>query len=479
MRHHLVFRYIGLVLLFNACFLMVATIISAFSGGSGLFALAYSTLVLALFGIFPLIFVPRATDLTGREGFVIVVGSWLLSCLTGMLPYLLWGGEFTVTNAWFESVSGFTTTGSTILNDIEAVPRGLLFWRAATHWIGGVGIIVFVLAVLPSMGKADMILYRAEVSPLAKDSFHARTKSTLQMIVVVYAGLTLLETIGLLLCGVGLFDALTHAFATVATGGFSTKNASIAHFGSISVELVVMVFMVLSGMHFGLLFAGLRGEMSALLRSEATRYYLGAMSLGIVVTGLFVHGSSSWSWSESLRLAAFQIISLGTSTGFATTDTNSWPPIAKLLMVFFTLQCACAGSTSGGIKVDRIVVFWKGLRKRLTKIRHPQAVIVLKVNGGTLEDDILEACLIFVLSYLAVVFAATLLLAALGVDLLTGFTAAAATMGNVGPGFGLVGSMGNFAQIPTAGKWILSCTMLLGRLEIFGILLFISGRVWR
>jgi trk system potassium uptake protein TrkH len=479
MRPQIILRYIGLVLLFNGLFLLISCLISAFNSDSAFFPLLYTALISALFGAFPLMFVPPTTNITNKEGFTIVILSWLLSCVVGIIPYLMWGGEFTVTNAWFESVSGFTTTGSSILTNIEALPLGLLFWRSATHWMGGIGIIIFVLSVLPSMGKPGMILYRTEMSSLAADNFQYRTQKTLQILLVIYVGLTVVETISLLLCGMNLFDAITHSFATIATGGFSPRNLSIGYYKSAGIEAVIMVFMVLSGIHFGLLFAALSGKTAELWESSVVRYYLSALIVGITLATLNVHGNIFHSWTDSLRYAAFQIISIGTSTGFATTDTSIWPSFIQLIMIFFTLQCACAGSTSGGIKADRIVLFWKTMTKRIKKMQHPAAVIKVKIDTVVVDDDVVEVNILYISFYVGIVFLSTILLTALGVDILSAFSGSAATMGNVGPGFGMVGSMGSYSQVPDIGKWILSATMLLGRLEIFGLILFLTANSWR
>lgn len=479
MRPHIIFRYTGFVFLFDSAFLFISAGISALHPDSALLPLLYSATLAALFGIFPLIFVAPAPDISNREGFIIVISSWLLTCLIGVMPYILWGGEFSLANAWFESVSGFTTTGSTILTNIEALPPGLLFWRSATHWIGGIGIIIFVLALLPSVGRAGMVLYRTEMSPLAKENFNYRTKKTLQVLVVVYAGLTLAEIIGLLVCGMSVFDAVTNSFATIATGGFSPRNLSIAYYRSVPIEVVIMVFMVLSGLHFGLLFTAFKGNIRQLFKSAALKYYLLALLAGTALTTINVHGKIYQDWMDALRYASFQVISLGTSTGFATTDTAMWPAFAQLIMIFFTLQCACAGSTSGGIKVDRIVIFWKSFVRMMKRVQHPRAVFTIKLDGMNLDDEVIEGSVLYIALYIGIVFIAGLLLTALGVDAMTAFSGSAATMGNVGPGFGMVSSMANFSQIPDAGKWILSATMLLGRLEIFGLLLFVTMKPWR
>ncbi|HPX12605.1 MAG TPA: potassium transporter TrkG, partial [Syntrophales bacterium] len=289
---------------------------------------------------------------------------------------------------------------------------------------------------------------------------------------------TLLETFALIACGMNLFDAVTHSFGTIATGGFSPKNLSIAHYHSVAVEVVVMIFMVLSGINFALLFGALSGNVLEPLRSATTRYYLAAMALSVVLITFFLHGRACPGWAEALRYASFQVISIGTSTGFATADSSAWHPFAVLILIFLTLQCACAGSTSGGIKADRIVIFWQAVRKRMTRIEHPAAVVKPKIDGVVIDDDSVEYGVTYISLYIGIVFLSALLLTAMGVDGLTSFTGSAATMGNVGPGFGTVGSTGNFSHIPDPGKWVLSVTMLLGRLEIFGFLLFFGMSRW-
>jgi len=478
MRLHVVLRYVGIVLLFNAAFLLIAAMLSAAGSDTAFFPLAYSAVVAGLFGIFPLVFVPAAQDITNEEGIVIVVGSWLLSCVVGMLPYLLWGGEFSLANAWFESVSGYTTTGSSILTNIEGLPRGLLFWRSATHWIGGVGIIVFVIAILPYIGIAEAVLYRSEISQQTREKLRFRTRRAVQILVTVYVGLTLAESLLLVVFGMTPFDAVNHAFATIATGGFSTKNASLAHYDSVGIESVVLVFMVVSGMHFGLLFVALTGRWRELWRSAAVRYYLAALAVGSLVTAVSVHGNAFSGWGASLRYATFQVASVGTSTGFANADSSIWPAFAQLVLVFFTLQCACVGSTSGGIKVDRVVLFAKAVGRMVKKLRYPSAVLPVRMDGSVVSEEIVEGSVVYLALYLVVVFVSALLLTALGVDALSAFSGAAAAMGNVGPGLGQVGSLENYAAIPAAGKWVLTGTMLLGRLEIYGLLVFFMPRLW-
>jgi trk system potassium uptake protein TrkH len=480
MRLHLILRYVAFTFLLNAGFLLIAATISGLNSDSAFFPLLYSCLIAILFGVFPLLFAQgRIESISKKEALAIVVYSWISSCLLGAVPFFLWGSEFTFTNAWFESVSGYTTTGSSILKDIEALPLGLLFWRSVTHWIGGIGIIIFALAVLPPLSPLATILYRAEGPDQSLRTTTRIGRKTVQILLRVYVGLTLLETVTLLFCGVSLFDALTTSFATIATGGFSPRNASIAHYRSLAVEIVVIVFMILSGMNFVLLFESISGKVKTILRSSATRYYLLALLVGVVVSTLSVHGSGFGSWGRTLRYSAFQVISIGTSTGFATADSSIWPPLAQLILLFLTLQCACAGSTSGGIKADRILLFLKSVAKRLKEERHPLAVIPLRMDGKPMEEGVASRAVLYICLYVGIVLVSSALLAAMGVDSLSAFSGSAATMGNVGPGLGTVGSAGNFAHIPPLGKWLLSFTMLAGRLEIYGLIICFIPYYWK
>jgi trk system potassium uptake protein TrkH len=474
MRLHVILRYVAITFLLNAFFLLISGLISLAAGESSSFPLFYGCLVAALFGIFPLIFIPPPSRISNNEGLLIVVYSWLSSCLIGLIPYVLWGGEFTFTNGWFESVSGYTTTGSSILKNIEALPLGLLFWRSSTHWIGGIGIIIFALAVLPHMGFLGMVLYRSEMAPPALQDFNLNAKKSLRILLIVYLGLTGLETLALILCKLSLFDAITTAFATIATGGFSPRNASIAYYQSLPVEIVVIVFMVLSGIHFGLLYSTVYSDYRSFWKSPIVKFYLFFLASGVCIATLNIHGTVFSNLSDSLRYAAFQVISIGTSTGFATTDSSIWPSLSQLILIFFTLQCACAGSTSGGIKVDRILIFFKSIARRTKQVIHPHGVFLMKLGGNPVEEIYASSSVLYISFYIGIVFLSSLLLTAMGVDGLTAFSGSAATMGNVGPGLGGVGSAGNYSDIPSLGKWVLSATMLMGRLEIFALLICLN-----
>ncbi len=479
MRFHVVLRYVAYALLLDAFFMGVSCIISAVNGDDAFMPLLYSTLVVTLFGLFPLIFVPPASGISNREGLTIVVLSWFLSCFSGTLPYILYGGPFSFTNAWFESVSGFTTTGSTILTDIEILPQSLLFWRASTHWIGGIGIIILVLSILPFLGIAEMVLFRSEISSMGRENFHQRARKAIQILTGVYVGLTLLETVSLLFCGMNLFDAVTHSFATIATGGFSSKNASIAYYNSPVIETVIIVFMVLSGIHFGFIFAVITGKSPNIKKLTVLRYYLLALLAGVILTTVNIHGINFDGWLESFRYAAFNIVSVGTSTGFATADTSIWPSLSQLLLIFFALQCACAGSTSGGIKTNRIVLIGKSFRRHIIQLMHPNAVVPVRLDGRIVDEELVSKSVLYIVIYLVIIFASSLLLTLSGVDLLEAFSGSVAAIGNVGPGLGAVGSTGNFNYLPAFAKWVLTVTMLLGRLEIYAFFIFFTPANWK
>uniref|UniRef100_UPI004056A3E3 TrkH family potassium uptake protein n=1 Tax=Alistipes sp. TaxID=1872444 RepID=UPI004056A3E3 len=481
MRFQVVLRYVGFVLLIFAGFMFVSAGIAWYSGpDTSFYPLLLSALLTVLLGGFPLIFVGRQEQITTKEGYTIVVGSWLVACIVGMFPYLMWGGEFTLINAWFESVSGLTTTGASILTDVEVLPRGLAFWRMASAWIGGVGVVMFALLILPSMGRSKKMLSSVEISAVAKDDFHFRTQRIVQILLLVYVGLTGCSTLLLKLSGLNWFDALTHAMSAASTCGFSTKNLSIAHFGSLSIELILIVTMTIAGMHFGLIYSSLMGSRNNIIRSEVARTYLLFLLGGgvLIALSLWINGVYPDLFS-SLRYALFQFVAVVSTSGFATADTNTWTSFAIIILIFGSIVCACAGSTSGGLKMNRMILAYKVLMARLKRQQHPNAIIRLRVDGVLQEDEVIHTAMIFVVAYLVLLFLGTLLNTLFGTDLLTGFSSAVACLGNVGPGFGEVGSMSNYAMQPSVLKFIGTLLMLFGRLEIFGLVQLFFIRWWR
>ena len=479
-----ILRYVGMVLLLNAAFMAVSAVIAYFNDfDTGFFPLVLSLLITVIVGTFPLIFVPKDRHISSKEGYLIVIVSWLASCLVGTLPYLIWGGEFTPVNAWWESVSGYTTTGSTILQDVEALPKSLLFWRSSTHWMGGVGVVLFALVVLPAIGRQKMTLSSVEMSSMAKDNFRYNTKKILKIILFVYIGLTAAETVLLHVVGMDWFDAVNHSFSTVATGGFSTKNLSIMAFDNVWIEMVVVVFMVASGLHLGLIYSSLFGAgkvHSTLWRNEVARYYL----IVLLVCGLVV-ALNLWATDiytspvDAVRYGVFQAASYGTTTGFASADDAFWPPLSMLLLMVLAIQCAMAGSTSGGMKADRVLLLLKAIRVRILKMQHPSAVMRVKLSGRTQDEQVVAGAVLLVAFYLLALFVSTVVVSAYGFDLLTSFSASVASMGNVGPGFGLASNLSNMDFLPAECKVWLTAMMIFGRLELFGLIHLFAMRSWR
>lgn len=481
-RLSVIVRSIGFILLLDAAFMLISAGVAFFDplDNSSFFPLLVSAFITAVVGVFPLIFVPLDLNVTLKEVYCIVIFAWLGSCLFGMLPYVMYGGEFSVTNAWFESVSGFTTTGATILNNVEALPKGILLWRAATHFIGGIGVVIFVLLVLPGFGANRSKFSKIEISPLAQDNFKFRSQQTIRVILGVYVGITVATTISLMLVGMSLFDAVCHAFSTVATGGFSTKNASIASFSNGGIEFVLAVFMAISGMHFGMIYSTVARRSKALFRSIVTRFYLLSMLVGsiLIALNLLLSGQVG-DFLESIRLSVFQVVATTTTTGFATANTSVWPSASILILIYFMVQCACAGSTSGGVKADRIYITYKAIMAQIRKTQHPSAVIPVRVQGVKVENDIVSSVLLYVVFFFLIVFGTTILLSLMGLSFMGSFSLSLSSMSNIGPAFDTFHSMSSWSAIPVLGKLLLSFIMLLGRLEIYGVLVLFYIRSWR
>ena len=480
MRFNVILRYVGAVMLCLSAFMAVSAGISLVSNDAGFYPLLLSALLTLLLGAFPMIFVSKADSITTKEGFMIVVGSWVLSCVVGMFPYLIWGGEFSLVNAWFESVSGFTTTGASILTNIEALPQGLLFWRSATNWIGGVGVVMFALLILPSLGTNKMALSGIELSSLAKDNYRYRTQMVVKILLTLYIGLTIVTTLLLKVSGMRWFDAVNHAMSASATGGFSTKNASVGFYDSPLIEWILIVVMFVSSLHYGLIYSTFTRKANNIFRSEVVRVYVGIIVGATLLIGASLYFSGTYeNIFTSLRQSVFQVVSLITTTGFATANTNLWTPFAIVILIILSIICGCAGSTSGGAKVDRVLLYGKVLKARLRGQQHPNAIIRIRLDGILQEDRQVNTVTLFLTTYFVLILLGTLSSALLGMDLLSAFSSSVAFIGNVGPGFGAVGSLDNYAELPSLLKIQGSILMLMGRLEIFGFIQFLFIRMWR
>lgn len=420
----------------------------------------------------------KIEDFSVRDGFAIVTLGWVAVAAFGSLPYLISGSIPSVSGAFFEAMSGLTTTGSSVVTDIDALPRGIVVWRSQTQWMGGMGIIVLSVAILPLLGVGGMQLLQAEIPGLSADRLRPRVRQTATALWAVYGLFTVVEGILLLLAGMTPFEALNHAFTTMATGGFSTENSSIAAFPP-AVHYVIAAFMFLAGVNFTLHYSWLTGRWRSLHRNQELRVYLvltAAATLGLTI---LVRWSGTSGLEESLRLGLFQAVSIMTTTGYATADYERWVPAAHVVILLLMLIGGCTGSTSGSIKVLRHMIVAKEARITMRKLLHPRGVFVYKVEGSPVSADVLANVSGFLLLYLVALVAGVLALTLLGLDATTALGAATTTIGNVGPGFGLVGPSETFAPLPAASLWVLSALMLLGRLELFTVLVLLTRGYWR
>jgi trk system potassium uptake protein TrkH len=418
-------------------------------------------------------------NISHREGMAIVTFAWVSIGLFGALPFYL--GEMlpSFTDAFFESVSGFTTTGASVLTNIESVPKGLLFWRSLIQWLGGMGIIVLSVAILPFLGVGGMQLYKAEVPSPVPDKLKPRVRDTAKILWKVYLLITIFEVILLLFGGMTLFDSLCHTFTTMPTGGFSTKNTSVAHFNSSYIDMVIALFMLLAGINFSLHFQIIKGNTLAFWKDAECRFFLCAVLVLTVLVSLDIYGDVYQSIWESFRYGLFQVVSIVTTTGYATADYELWPGMSQVIIFFCMFLGASAGSTGGGMKCIRIMLCMKYCYKEIFSLIHPRSISHVKISGKVIPEDVVRSVLGFVALYLALFVFCSILLAGTGVDFLTAISAVASAIGNIGPGFGMVGPVENYAGITAIGKWILIWCMLIGRLEVYTVIILLAPEFWR
>lgn len=472
-----VIRLIGLILLMLGASMLFSVIVALYYGDGDAFGLFLSALIImAAGGVTALVF-RRAADLNARDGFSVVTFGWLFMSLAGALPFLLTGAIPSITDAFFESASGFTTTGASILTNIEALPHGILFWRSFTHWIGGMGIIVFSIAILPFLGVGGMQMFKAESPGPTADKLTPRIRNTAEILWGVYVLLTLLEIVLLRVGGMPWFDSTCHAFGTMATGGFSIKNASIGYYQSPFIHYVITFFMFVAGASFTLHYHALRGNFKKYWQSPEFKFFTIVIGIAIlIVTGerLFANEPIELAF----RNAAFQVVSITTTTGYATANFEEWRFVAQVLLVVMMLMGGMAGSTGGGIKAVRVQILLKQARMELHKIIHPNTIYPIRLGRKVLQGDIVANVLAFFLLYALLVILGTLVMALLGVDPVTSMTSTIACLSNIGPGLGDVGPAENYSTIPLLGKWVLSILMIVGRLEIFTVLVLTTRTYW-
>lgn len=469
---------LGYILQIEALLLLFPTAVSLYYGDAGLRPLFMTSTVTLILGFALRYRKPKNQVIYAREGFAVVTLSWLLLSLFGAMPFWLSREIPVYIDAFFETVSGFTTTGSSILPAVEGMSNSLLFWRSFTHWIGGMGVLVFALAVLPMADNRSMHLMRAEVPGPTAGKLVPKMKDTAKILYTIYLGLTLLQVLLLVLGGMSWFDSFIHTFGSAGTGGFSNKNLSVGAYGNAYFEWVIGIFVILFGINFNLYFYLLMKNFRSVYKNEELRLYLGIITLSVLAITLNILPLYQ-DLTYSLRTSFFQVASIITTTGFATTDFNLWPAFSKVILLIIMFFGASAGSTGGGIKISRVLLIGRMIRREMLRLLHPRSVGVIKLEDKRVDDETLHGVNVFVLLYLLIIIVSLLLLSLDGVDFETNFSSIAACLNNIGPGFGLVGPMGNFGFYSPLSKLVLSMNMLLGRLEIFPILLAMMPSFWR
>lgn len=467
---------VGKALLVSALFMFMSIIVSIIDGRDSAFVpLLISFIVTLLTGAFPFIFARKQNIMTLNDGFITIVLAWLLSFVFGMLPYVLWGGEFTLMNAWFESVSGYTTTGSTILNDVEALPRSLLFWRSSTHYIGGLGVVVFLLLVMPDASPYRHKLASMELSTLSKGGYRYKSSKTISVITTVYIILTVIIFVTLWAAGMPAFDAINHAFSIAATGGFSTKNLSVGHFQSDLINILVLFYMAVAALHFGLIYAVFAFRSLKPMNNSVIKYYFGSIIVMSVVIMLSLKLQGGYeSWGQALMDSSFTVVSYMSTAGFAICDNSQWPWLAGVILLVASFQCGCSGSTTGGIKVDRILISAKAVSNEIRRRIHPTSVFHTKMSGQYLDDEDVRSVLMYIVIYFILVFVSIVGVLLCGSGVPEAVSGVIASIGSVGPGLAEVGSLDNYALQPAMAKFIYSFDMFLGRVEIYPVLIAIS-----
>ncbi len=422
----------------------------------------------------------RNKIMSPRDGFMLVTLSWIGASALGALPFYLSGAIPSYTDAYFETMSGFTTTGASILTAIEGLPYSILFWRSLTHWLGGMGIVVLTVAIFPLLGIGGMQLLKAEAPGPSVDKITPKITHTAKILWFIYLGLTIIETILLMMGGMNLFDSLTHTFGTMATGGFSPKNTSVGYYDSGWIDWVITIFMVMAGMNFALYFKLITGRIRDMFMDTEMKAYLGIFAAAsLAITFSLLNNNVYESFGKGLRFAAFQVASILTTTGYATTDFDLWPAFSKIILFLMMFIGGCAGSTGGGIKVVRIVTLFKLALRELRRLIHPRGVFHLRLNKMVIRKDIISVITGFVFLYMVTLLVTTVVVAGGGYDILTSFSTALVTVGNIGPGFSKVGPTMNYAFFQDGIKWFLSLAMMLGRLEIYTVLVILTPWFWK
>lgn len=476
----MIYRIMGFLLLIETAMLICCGGVSLFYKEDDLNSFLLSSAITAFVGVIMLAIGKGAErSLNRRDGYVIVSIAWIAFSIFGMLPFYIGGYIPSVTDAFFETMSGFSSTGATIMNNIESMPHGILFWRAMTQWIGGLGIVFFTIAVLPIFGMGGIQVFAAEASGPTHDKVHPRIGVTAKWIWGIYAGMTGTLIILLVFGGMGLFDSICHAFTTTSTGGFSTKQTSIEYYHSPYIDYVISVFMFLSGVNFTLLLLMFNGKIKKFIHDAELKFYFISVAFFTLFIAFWLYHTSSMGAEEVFRKSLFQVISLQTSTGFATANYMLWPSILWGCLLIVMIIGACAGSTTGGIKCIRMVILFKVAKNEFKHILHPNAVLPVRVNKQVISPSIQSTVLAFTFLYAIIAIVSILIMMGFGVGFLESVGTVISSIGNMGPGLGTCGPAFSWSELPDPAKWLLSFLMLLGRLELFTVLLLFSSDFWR
>lgn len=480
MNYGIVAKLIGNLLLLESVLMLPSLFISLYKGQYDFKAFLFTISLTAVIG-FILSFKRRKIEkfINPKEGLAVVAIGWVAISLLGALPLFLSGSVETYIDAVFETVSGFTTTGATVIPDVESLPMGILFWRSFTHWIGGMGILVFTLALIPALGIGGFQIFKAESPGPIAGKIAPRLKDTAKILYTTYFTVTVIQVVLLLFGGMSFFESLLYTFGTVGTGGLATKNSSVGAYSSIYIQMVIGVFMLLSGINFSLYYEGFKGRGKEAIKDEELRLYLFIIFLSVVSIGLNLYFTNYGSLGLSFKDAFFQVSSIITTTGYSTTDFNLWPSFSKAILVLLMFVGGSAGSTAGGMKVIRILILFKLIKREVLKIFHPRAIIPIKVNGKVIQNETIASINSFMALYIFIFAFSTILISLEAVDLVSAATSVAATLGNIGPGLNFVGPSTTFNGYSQISKAFFSFLMLLGRLELFTILALLAPKNWR
>lgn len=478
MNFRIVLKSLGIVLICEAICMLPSLLVAVIYGDGDTLSFLISITLLLISGFLMTLIRPKNRIIYARDGFGIVSIGWFLISLFGALPFYFSGAIPSFVDCFFETVSGFSTTGASILSQVEGLPRGILFWRSFTHWIGGMGILVLTLAVLPSVG-GNIYIMQAESPGPSPGKLVPKMAQTAKIMYTMYIVLTLVLIIALLIAGMPLYDTFIHAFGTAGTGGFSNKNISVGAYNSVPIEMTLSFFMLVFGVNFTIYYTLLKGNIKSIFKDEELRLYLSVVAVAIILITLNTYGKVFGSVWEALRHSIFQVSSIITTTGYSSTDFNTWPIFSKTIIMILMLFGACAGSTAGGIKNIRIVLLFKIARRELGKVLHPKSVHTVKIGGKAVDEGILTGVEMFFFMYMAILCLATLVISIDCSDFETAASSVITTIGNVGPGLGMTGPMSNFSWYSDFSKLVFSLCMIIGRLEIYPVLLLFMPTFWK